>query len=87
MKGKTLITTGVNKLESLVPSFRPLGLSLNDSKAYTHLLEKSRITAYVMSKSADVPPSKTYGSLTEIIYRGLFVVSRIMPQTKLEALN
>jgi sugar-specific transcriptional regulator TrmB len=70
MKGKIFTTTGVNNLESLVPPLRQLGLSLNESKAYLCLLEKSGVTAYEMSKNAGGPPSKIYDSLSKLLARG-----------------
>jgi predicted transcriptional regulator len=87
MKDKSFTTPGVNNLESLVPSLRQLGLSLNESKAYLCLLEKSGITAYEMSKNAGVPPSKIYDSLGKLTYCKVFVISSIMRLTKLEALD
>ena len=57
-------------MESLVSSLHQLGLSLNESKAYLCLLEKSRITAYEMSKNAGVPPSKIYDSLSKLLAKG-----------------
>ena len=74
MKGKSFTTTGVNNLESLVPSLRQLGLSLNESKAYLCLLEKSGITAYEMSKNAGVPPSKIYDSLSKLLAKGFISI-------------
>ena len=65
---------GVNTLESLVPSLRQLGLSLNESKAYLCLLEKSGITAYEMSKNAGVPPSKIYDSLGKLLAKGFISI-------------
>jgi sugar-specific transcriptional regulator TrmB len=61
-------------LESLVPSLRQLGLSLNESKAYLCLLEKSGITAYEMSKNAGVPPSKIYDSLSKLLAKGFISI-------------
>jgi sugar-specific transcriptional regulator TrmB len=69
-ESKSFTTTGVNNLESLVPSLRQLGLSLNESKAYLCLLEKSGISAYEMSKNAGVPPSKIYDSLSRLLAKG-----------------
>jgi sugar-specific transcriptional regulator TrmB len=63
-------------LESLVPSLRQLGLSLNESKAYLSLLEKSGITAYEMSKNAGVPPSKIYDSLSKLLAKGFISIVR-----------
>ena len=57
-------------MESLAPSLRQLGLSLNESKAYLCLLEKSGVTAYEMSKNAGVPPSKIYDSLSKLLAKG-----------------
>lgn len=57
-------------MESLVPSLHQLGLSLNESKAYLCLLEKSGVTAYEMSKNAGVPPSKIYDSLSKLLAKG-----------------
>ena len=61
-------------MESLVPSLRQLGLSLNESKAYLCLLEKSGITAYEMSKNAGVPPSKIYDSLSKLLTKGFISI-------------
>ena len=61
-------------MESLVPSLRQLGLSLNESKAYLSLLEKSGITAYEMSKNAGVPPSKIYDSLGKLLAKGFISI-------------
>lgn len=61
-------------MESLVPSLRQLGLSLNESKAYLCLLEKSGITAYEMSKNAGVPPSKIYDSLSKLLAKGFISI-------------
>ena len=74
MEDKSFTTTGVNNLESLVPSLRQLGLSLNESKAYLSLLEKSGITAYEMSKNAGVPPSKIYDSLGKLLAKGFISI-------------
>ena len=74
MKGESFTTTGVNSLESLVLSLRQLGLSLNESKAYLSLLEKSGITAYEMSKNAGVPPSKIYDSLSKLLAKGFISI-------------
>ncbi len=74
MKDKSFTTPGVNNLESLVPSLRQLGLSLNESKAYLCLLEKSGITAYEMSKNAGVPPSKIYDSLGKLLAKGFISI-------------
>jgi len=74
MKVESFTTTGVNNLESLVPSLRQLGLSLNESKAYLCLLEKSGITAYEMSKNAGVPPSKIYDSLSKLLAKGFISI-------------
>jgi len=74
MKVKSFTTPGVNNLESLVPSLRQLGLSLNESKAYLSLLEKSGITAYEMSKNAGVPPSKIYDSLSKLLAKGFISI-------------
>ena len=65
---------GVNTLESLVPSLRQLGLSLNESKAYLCLLEKSGMTAYEMSRNAGVPPSKIYDSLGKLLAKGFISI-------------
>ena len=61
-------------MESLVPSLRQLGLSLNESKAYLCLLEKSGVTAYEMSKNAGVPPSKIYDSLSKLLAKGFISI-------------
>jgi len=61
-------------LESLVPSLHQLGLSLNESKAYLSLLEKSGVTAYEMSKNAGVPPSKIYDSLSKLLAKGFISI-------------
>ena len=74
MEDKSFTTTGVNNLESLVPFLRQLGLSLNESKAYLSLLEKSGITAYEMSKNAGVPPSKIYDSLGKLLAKGFISI-------------
>jgi len=74
MKGKTFTTMGVNKLGSLAPSLHQVGLSLNESKAYLCLLEKSGITAYEMSKNAGVPPSKIYDSLSKLLTKGFISI-------------
>ena len=74
MKDKSFTTPGVNNLEFLVPSLRQLGLSLNESKAYLCLLEKSGITAYEMSKNAGVPPSKIYDSLGKLLAKGFISI-------------
>jgi sugar-specific transcriptional regulator TrmB len=74
MKDKSFTTPGVNNLEFLVPSLRQLGLSLNESKAYLCLLEKSGISAYEMSKNAGVPPSKIYDSLGKLLAKGFISI-------------
>ena len=86
MKGKTFMTTGVNNLESLVPSLRRPGLSLNESKADLCRLEKSAIGACEMSRNAGIPPLKVYDSSSKLIYCKVFVISSIMRPTKLGAL-
>lgn len=74
MKYKSFTTPGVNNLESLVPSLCQPGLSLNESKAYLCLLEKSGVTAYEMSKNAGVPPSKIYDSLSKLMAKGFISI-------------
>jgi len=87
MKGRTFTTTGVNNLESLVPSLRQPGLSLNETKADLCRLEKSGIAVCEMSRNAGVLPSKVYDSLSKLTYCKVFVISSIMRLTKLEALD
>jgi hypothetical protein len=86
MKGKIFMSTGVNDLESLVPSLRRPGLSLNESKADLCRLEKNGIAACEMNRNAGVLPLKVYDSLNKLIYCKVFVISSIMRPTKLEAL-
>ena len=87
MKGKTFMTTGVNNLESLVPSLRQPGVSLNETKAYLCRLEKNGIAACEMSRNAGIPPLKVYDSSSKLTYCKVFVISSIMRLTKLEALD
>jgi hypothetical protein len=86
MKDRTFTTTGVNNLESLVPSLRRPGLSLNESKADLCRMEKNGMAACEMNRNAGVLPSKVYDSLNKLIYCKVFVISSIMRPTKLEAL-
>jgi sugar-specific transcriptional regulator TrmB len=61
-------------LDFLITSLRKIGLSLNEAKAFLHLLKKSAITGYELSKSAGIPPSKIYDSLNKLLAKGFISV-------------
>ena len=56
-------------MDTLIPSLRQIGLSLNEAKAYLCLLRKSGVTGYELSKNAGIPPSKIYESLNKLLVK------------------
>ncbi len=61
-------------MEFLIHSLKQLGLSLNESRAYLCLLQKSGITGYELSRQAGVPPSKIYDSLSKLLAKGFISI-------------
>jgi HTH-type transcriptional regulator, sugar sensing transcriptional regulator len=60
-------------VDQLLTSFRKLGLTNFEAKAYLSLLGSGNVTGYELSKQSGIPSSKVYSVLQNLLEKGLII--------------